>query len=72
MKNRKACLLYVKRAIRHLVKINAALKDLEAESNVNLMQLVSVIREERQCLLDENPNYFEAADILIDIGLWHQ
>lgn len=59
--------LYVERAVKHLFKIDQAIKDLQDEANINLHKIILTMRIERERLLQENKNYLVAHNILCSI-----
>lgn len=57
-------LFYVKKAVKHLRLIDNIIDRLGWESSTNLMSLIQSIGEERQKLIDTNPAFKDAREIL--------
>lgn len=67
VKENKTSTLYVKWAVKHLALIEECQAKLSNENNTNLLDLLVVMDAERQNLINHNPNYKEAQEILNSI-----
>jgi hypothetical protein len=57
-------LLYMKWAVTHLLVIDSCIKQLSSHSNMNLLDSVIALQEQREKLIKENPEYQDADDIV--------
>lgn len=60
-------MLYVKNACTHLLAINKAIADLGAFSNLNLMDSQTALVKERDKLIETEPAYYEADELLYGV-----
>lgn len=57
-------MLYTKWAVTHLSAIDECLEKLNAFSNLNMLDITSAMRDEREKLVKTNAAYAEAQEIL--------
>ncbi len=62
--NPKLHLLYVKWAVQHIKTVRSCMQKLDNFSNCNLMDIVAVMDDELRYLINSNPAYMDAAEIL--------
>lgn len=63
-KKRSIHVLHVKWAVKHLALIEDCQTKLSNESNINLLDILMAMDAERQNLINSNPVYGEAQEIL--------
>ncbi len=61
-------LLYVKWAVKHLVLLEECTEKLFGVSNLNMLRPAVALQRERAKLIRENAAYFDADEILQEIG----
>ena len=66
--NPQAHLLYVKWAVKHLVTIDDCIRKISNFSNLNMLEILRVMWEERNKLVRENAAYADAQEIITSIG----
>lgn len=65
--NPQAHLLYVKWAVKHLVTIDDCIRKITNFSNLNMMNILEAMWEERNKLVRENAAYADAQEIISSI-----
>lgn len=67
--NPKLHMLYVKWACRHLTIIDRQIRELHELSNLNMLDMIAAMDEQRRKLIRENAAYHDANEILKEIRI---
>ena len=67
MSQEKATVFYTKTAVKHLALLIKQIEELSDQSNLNMYDSMKSLEKSYIKLVEENPNYAEAEEILISI-----
>ena len=68
MSNNTMHMLYTKWAVQHLTTIDNCIERITKYSNVNMLDVVQALYDERRKLIENNPAYKDADEILVLIA----